>query len=302
MPTVSWTLFCIVAEFLVNCYCLLCFHRLFCFSVMKLEIWCYYEVGGKRSTNILRSLIVWLLFLQRQKWWDIWEVFTINVLSRFNTTVNLACIFKLPLRVRWLMVQSCDEKDCQNQHYCKYLFVCLFLLVYVFVFLGIICQVVNQHKKPRERKRQTMKQLVRLVTLAVVSAIIILDCPTLESHDRLWSDYISGHLDKNAKRYLLTAEMKKRLNLETVSLKTTITKENYFNCRKALMELSSTSSGQFKQSVWEVQLYCTWRVKLCLSVSTVYNLQAVLYNDNKYIMNRHLYSAIYTMLYGASQF
>ena len=102
-----------------------------------------------------------------------------------------------------------------------------------------------------------MKQLVRLVTLAVVSAIIILDCPTLESHDRLWSDYISGHLDKNAKRYLLTAEMKKRLNLETVSLKTTITKENYFNCRKALMELSSTSSGQFKQSVWEVQLYCT---------------------------------------------
>ena len=98
---------------------------------------------------------------------------------------------------------------------------------------------------------------VRLVTLGVASVIIILDCPTLESLDRLWYDYISGHLDKVAERYLVTDKMKKRLDLETVCLQTTITKENYFNCRKALMELSSTSSGEFKQSVWEVQLYCT---------------------------------------------
>ncbi|XP_015769096.1 PREDICTED: uncharacterized protein LOC107347651 [Acropora digitifera] len=93
-----------------------------------------------------------------------------------------------------------------------------------------------------------MKQLVRLVTLAVVFVIIILDCPTLESPDRLWSDCISGHLDKNAKRYLVTAEMKKRPNRETVCLKTTITKENYLNCRKALMELSSTSSGNSRMA------------------------------------------------------
>ena len=183
-------------------------------------------------------------------------VFTINALPRFNTTVNLACIFKFPLRVRWLVVQSCDEKDCQNQHYRKYLFACFFWFMFLF-FSESYAKLLISTKNLEKEKEEAMKQLVRSVTLAVVSVIIILDCPTLESLDRLWSDYISGHLDKNAKRYLVTAEMKKRLNLETVCLKTTITKENYFNCRKALMELSSISSGEFKQRVWEVQLYCT---------------------------------------------
>ena len=98
---------------------------------------------------------------------------------------------------------------------------------------------------------------VHLVTLKAGSVIIILDCPTLESLDHLWYDYVSGHLDKVAERCLVTDKMKKRLDLETVCLQTTITKENYLNCRKALMELSITSSGEFRQSVWEVQLYCT---------------------------------------------
>ena len=135
-------------------------------------------------------------------------VFTINVLPRFNTTVNLACIFKLPLRVRWLVVQSCDEKDCQNQHYCKYLFVSFFWFMFLF-FTESYAKLLISTKNLEKEKEEAMKQLVRLVTLAVVSVIIILDCPTLESLDRLWSDYISGHLDKNAKRHLVTAEMKK---------------------------------------------------------------------------------------------
>ena len=98
---------------------------------------------------------------------------------------------------------------------------------------------------------------VRLVTLGVGSVIIILDCPTLESLEHLWSDYLSGNLDKVAERYLVTDEMKKKLNLETICLKTTITEENYWNCKKALMGLSRTCKGEFKQSVWKVQLYCT---------------------------------------------
>ena len=89
---------------------------------------------------------------------------------------------------------------------------------------------------------------VHLVTLAVGSVIIILYCPTLESLDLLWRDCISGHLDKVAERCLVTDKMKKSLKLETVCLKTTITKESYFNCRKALMELSSTSSGEFNKA------------------------------------------------------
>ncbi|XP_015754287.1 PREDICTED: uncharacterized protein LOC107333936 isoform X2 [Acropora digitifera] len=68
----------------------------------------------------------------------------------------------------------------------------------------------------------------------VGSLIIILNCQTFESLELLWNDSLSGHLDKVAERYLVTSEMKQRLNLETVNLKTTIAEENYLNCRKIL--------------------------------------------------------------------
>ena len=76
------------------------------------------------------------------------------------------------------------------------------------------------------------------VALDVGSLIISLDCKTLRGLDQLWNDYLSGHLNKVAERYLVTDEMKKRLNLRKINLKTTIEKENYLNCRKVLMERS----------------------------------------------------------------
>ena len=99
---------------------------------------------------------------------------------------------------------------------------------------------------------------VHLVTVGKGSVIIILDCPTLDSLEHLWNDYLAGHLDNLAERYLVTNEMKKKFDLETVSLKTTILEEDYLNCKEALMELRSTYSGEFKQNVWEVKL-CTCR-------------------------------------------
>ena len=79
------------------------------------------------------------------------------------------------------------------------------------------------------------------------SVVIILDCPTLESLELLWSDYHSGHLERVAERYLISAEIKKKLNLETICLKTSIEKESYLNCSRALMKLSSTGSGEYVQ-------------------------------------------------------
>ena len=38
----------------------------------------------------------------------------------------------------------------------------------------------------------------------VGSLIIILNCQTIESLEHLWSDYLFGHLDKVAERYLVT--------------------------------------------------------------------------------------------------
>ena len=100
--------------------------------------------------------------------------------------------------------------------------------------------------------------LLNLVTVGKGSVIIILDCPTLDSLEHLWNDYLAGHLDNLAERYLITNEMKKKFDLETVSLKTTILEEDYLNCKEALKELRSTYSGEFKQNVWEVKL-CTCR-------------------------------------------
>ena len=96
---------------------------------------------------------------------------------------------------------------------------------------------------------------ILFVTVCKGSIVIILKCPTLQSLEHLWSDYRSGHLAKVAERYLVTDQMKKNLNLKTTCLRTTIDEKNYLNCKKALMELPSTCSGEYKQNVWEVQLY-----------------------------------------------
>ena len=67
---------------------------------------------------------------------------------------------------------------------------------------------------------------------------ITVQCPLLESLESLWNDYCSGHLNEVAERYLVTDEMKRKLDLETVQLKTTIKEENYLMCKRALMEMS----------------------------------------------------------------
>ena len=70
------------------------------------------------------------------------------------------------------------------------------------------------------------------------SLIIIFKCQSLKSLELLWSDYLSGHLDKMAEQYLVSDEVKEKLNLETIRVKTTIEEENYLNCRKVLLECS----------------------------------------------------------------
>ena len=79
------------------------------------------------------------------------------------------------------------------------------------------------------------------VSLDVGSLIISLDCKTLRGLDQLWNDYLSGHLSKVAEGYLLTDEMKRKLNLRTIK-KTTLEDENYLKCKKVLMECS----GEYK--------------------------------------------------------
>ena len=109
------------------------------------------------------------------------------------------------------------------------------------------------HDHSRDDRTEAMQSLinhlintyrVNLVTVGKGSIIIIVECPTLESLKHLWSDYLAGHLDKVAERYLLTDEMKKELNLETISVKITMKRENYLKCKKALEERLKRCFGE----------------------------------------------------------
>ena len=84
------------------------------------------------------------------------------------------------------------------------------------------------------------------------SLIIIFDCQSLESLEHLWNDYLSGHLNKMAEQYLVTTEIKEKLNLEKINLKTIIAKENYLQCRKVLLERSGVlcSSKYSQKPFW----------------------------------------------------
>ncbi|XP_044179117.1 uncharacterized protein LOC122960730 [Acropora millepora] len=71
--------------------------------------------------------------------------------------------------------------------------------------------------------------------------IISPNCKTLKGLDQLWNDYLSGHLNKVAERYLVTEEVKTKLNLRKINLKTSIEEKNYLNCRKILLESSAVN-------------------------------------------------------------
>ena len=93
---------------------------------------------------------------------------------------------------------------------------------------GLIEYIVDTHK-------------VATKSVGLGSLEITFRCPTLESLESLWSDYQSGHLNDIAERYLVTEDIKKKLNLQSIRLKTTIEEENYSNCKKILVE----KSGEF---------------------------------------------------------
>ena len=72
---------------------------------------------------------------------------------------------------------------------------------------------------------------------------IRVQCATLGGLDRLWRDYCSGHLNEMAERCLLTDEIRMKLELTAVRLKTVIKEEDYVTCRKSFLETVTASKG-----------------------------------------------------------
>ncbi|XP_067057901.1 E3 ubiquitin-protein ligase rnf213-alpha-like isoform X3 [Acropora muricata] len=126
----------------------------------------------------------------------------------------------------------------------------------------MLSQTVENYLKFNDHSRddhaQALKSLtnllidtyrVNLVSVGEGSVTIIVECPSLESLEHLWRDYLDGNLNKVAERHLITNEMRKELNLETVCLTTTIEEENYLKCKNALMGLPKSCSGEDQKKV-----------------------------------------------------
>ena len=77
---------------------------------------------------------------------------------------------------------------------------------------------------------------VKLVKMG--SLTIIMQCPTLESLEKLWTSYCSGYLSDIVERFLVTDELRRKLGLDNVRLKTTIEEKNYLICKTAFRETS----------------------------------------------------------------
>ncbi|XP_015765571.1 PREDICTED: uncharacterized protein LOC107344438 [Acropora digitifera] len=123
-------------------------------------------------------------------------------------------------------------------------------------FYELLAKEVQTHAKFQDHSTDKLKGVGKLTVAMLTnygllfedfemsSLIIIFKCQSLKSLELLWSDYLSGHLDKMAEWYLVTDEVKEKLNLETIRVKATIEEENYLNCRKVLVECSGTSAAQ----------------------------------------------------------
>ncbi len=89
--------------------------------------------------------------------------------------------------------------------------------------------------------------LAGVLDLTVIEAAkgslrILVECRTMEILERLWKDYSSGHLNAVAEERLLTDDIKKRFEVESVKLETTILEEDYLACKLFLMDVSRAFS------------------------------------------------------------
>ena len=71
------------------------------------------------------------------------------------------------------------------------------------------------------------------------SLLITVECSTLDILERLWEDFCSGHSNAEAEERLLTDDIKKRFDVESVQLETTILEQDYLACKLFLMDVVS---------------------------------------------------------------
>ena len=138
----------------------------------------------------------------------------------------------------------------------------------------------TKHHRPSTRSdlcafidHMTQIYELALVSVKTSSLIITVKCPTLESLERLWKDYQSGCLNGIAERFLVTDELKRKLGLHNIRLKTTIEEEKYLICKRGFLE-NAGELGSLERpfvGIWSFGVICTLEqfafIYLCVNYS-----------------------------------
>ena len=105
----------------------------------------------------------------------------------------------------------------------------------------VLCSIAINYLKstpPRSKDEHVeflsyLKEMRLVITgLSVGSLLITVKCDSLQILERLWEDYLSGHLGGVVQRSFVTEELFAELNLAELKLKTTISEEEYKVCKK----------------------------------------------------------------------
>ena len=73
-----------------------------------------------------------------------------------------------------------------------------------------------------------------LTSVSTGSLLITVKCDSLQILERLWEDYLSGHLGEVIQRSFVTEEILTEFSLAELKLKTTISEEEYKACKAKL--------------------------------------------------------------------
>ena len=106
---------------------------------------------------------------------------------------------------------------------------------------------------------------------------ITLECGTLQFLEKLWSDYLKGHLNEMVRTLLVTEGIAKDFGLVTVKLNTTIMDEEYWACREYFLN----RTGMFLTTS-DHYMACSNTAKFhSFGIGSVRELGSLYYDENK---------------------
>ena len=103
--------------------------------------------------------------------------------------------------------------------------------------LGFIAVNYIQTTPPESRDEYDdfltyMKKMRTAITgISTGSLLITVKCDSLQILEKLWEDYLSGHLGEVIQRSFVTEEILREFNLTELKLETTISEEEYKACK-----------------------------------------------------------------------